>query len=81
MLTLCLTLLTVHAAAGATFAPCMRRDQHMAEEAAAHKFRKLDDTTFGCCQMRGSLNAAGTTTRDECSKYTNSQTLCPASVL
>ena len=70
---LCPVLERVHTAAGASFAPCMRRDQHVVEQGRLRKFRKLDNTSFGCCQMRGSLNAAGTTTKDECSKYTNSQ--------
>ncbi|XP_070211302.1 inactive rhomboid protein 1-like [Littorina saxatilis] len=62
---------TIMLAAGASFAPCLRRDHYVRKQGAARRFRKIDDVRFGCCQMRGPLNAAGTTTRAECARYTN----------
>ncbi|KAL8621278.1 hypothetical protein ACOMHN_008103 [Nucella lapillus] len=55
---------------GASFGLCLRYDQRLVEETVTRKFRPLDDTNFGCCQMADTVNAAGTTTQEECNAYT-----------
>lgn len=56
---------------GATFAPCLRRDRYVLELSEMNRYNKLDDKNFGCCQMPGPINAAGTTMREECELWTN----------
>nr|KAG5706133.1 hypothetical protein BaRGS_025755 [Batillaria attramentaria] len=54
-------------AAGASLAPCLRHDRYVREFSRQHKYQKIDNTSFGCCQT---AVAAGTTQDWECKNLT-----------